>query len=131
MPEPASRRAREQLPRIAGVVVLVAYAALVASVRSFTWPALVLTAIAGIAVLGFAARSQPDPRRPRPRRRGLVLWAILAVAVAAWELLAFVQSPRGDHPTISSILDAGDAHRPLRAALFLGWIALGRELARR
>jgi len=47
MPEPATRRARYWLPRIAGAVVLVAYAALVANVRSFTWPALVLTAIAG------------------------------------------------------------------------------------
>lgn len=130
MPEPATRRARDWLPRIAGTGVLVAFAVLVASVRSFTWPALVLTAIAGIAVLVLAARG---PRRSRAATtgRGLALWAILAVAVTAWELVAFFQSPRADHPTISSMLDGADAHPPLRAALFIAWILLGRELARR
>jgi lysylphosphatidylglycerol synthetase-like protein (DUF2156 family) len=130
MPEPATRRARDWLPRIAGAVVLVAYAALVANVRSFTWPALVLTAIAGTAVLVLATR-RTRRSRPATTGRGLALWASLAVTVGAWELVAFFQSPRDDHPTISSMLDAGDSHRPLRAALFIAWIVLGRELTRR
>jgi len=130
VPEPATRRARDWLPRIAGTGVLVAFAVLVASVRSFTWPALVLTAVAGMAVLVMAARG-PEPGRAAPPRRGLAHWGVLAGAVVAWELLVFVQSPRDEHPTISSMLDGADAHPPLRAALFVGWILLGRELARR
>lgn len=130
MPEPAYRRARDWVPRIAGAVVLVAYAVAVASVRSFTWPALVLTAIAGIAVLVFAARRR-EPRERTPAERGLALWAVLAIVFIAWELVAYFQSPRDAHPTISSLLDALEAHRPLRGALFIGWVALGRELARR
>jgi hypothetical protein len=118
------------LVKVAGAVVLVAYAALVATVRSFTWPALVLTAIAGIVVLVLAARQPAHRPRVRPRR-GIVLWAILAAAVIAWELVAYFQSPRDDHPTISSMVDALEAHRPLRAVLFIGWVVLGRKLARR
>jgi hypothetical protein len=116
--------------KVAGAIVLVAYAALVATVRSFTWPALVLTAIAGTVVLVLAAR-QPARRAPGTRPRGILLWATLAAAVIAWELVAYVQSPRDAHPTISSMIDALETHRPLRGLLFVGWIALGRELARR
>jgi hypothetical protein len=118
------------LVKVAGAVVLVAYAGLVASVRSFTWPALVLTAIAGLAVLVLATR-RPKPEGTVSGVREIALWAGLTAAVIAWELVAYLQSPRDDHPTISSMLDALEAHRPLRAALFIGWIALGRELARR
>ena len=116
--------------KIAGAVVLVAYAALVATTRSFTWPALVLTAIAGITVLVLAGR-RPGSRASAPAGRGIALWGVLALAVVGWELLAYFQSPRDAHPTISSLVDALEAHRPLRGALFVGWIALGRELARR
>jgi FtsH-binding integral membrane protein len=118
------------LVKVAGAVVLVAYAALVASVRSFTWPALVLTAIAGLAVLVLAAR-RPEPEGTASAGRGIVLWAVLTAAVIAWELVVYLQSPRDAHPTISSMLDALEGHRPLRAVLFIGWIALGRELSRR
>lgn len=116
--------------KVAWAIVLVAFAVVVASVRSFTWPALVLTAIAGIVVLVLASRRSADAG-PITRRQGIGLWAVLAGAVLAWELLAYLQSPRDDHPTISSMLDALEAHRPLRAALFIGWALLGRELARR
>ena len=116
--------------KVAGAVVLVGYTALVASVRSFTWPALALTAIAGVAVLVLTPRRTPPERSLRPER-GIALWVALAAAVIAWELVAYFQSPRDDYPTLSSLLDAVEAHRPLRGALFLGWIALGRELVRR
>lgn len=117
--------------KVAGAIVLVLYAALVATVRPFTWPALVLTAIAGIVVLVVTALPGAH-RTPGVRpRRGLALWAILAAAVIAWQLVAYFQSPRDTHPTVSSMLDVLEAHRPLRAALFIGWVVLGRELARR
>ncbi len=121
--------------KVAGAIALLAYACVVAAARSFTWPALVLTAIPGIAIVVLATRRSANRPREHGPRRGLGLWQALATAVLAWELLEFFQAPRGDHPTISStissILDVADAHRPLRAALFVGWIALGRELVRR
>jgi len=129
--ERASRHAHHRRWTIAGAVLLVAYAGLIANVRSFTWSALVLTAIAGAVVLALAAR-RPEHERPARRPgRGITVWAVLAAAVLAWELQAYLQSPRDAHPTISSMLDAAEAHRPLRAALFVGWVVLGRELARR
>lgn len=131
MTEPPSRGVRDRLRRSAGAVVVVAYAGLVATVRPFTWPALAVVAIPAVVVLGLAARRPPDAH-PRSRAaRGIALWAILTGAVVAWQLLAYFQSPRDAHPTISSILDAAGTNRPVRAALFLGWIAFGRELARR
>ncbi len=117
--------------KVAGAIALLAYACVVAAARSFTWPALVLTAIPGIAILVLATRRSANRPREHGPGRGLSVWAAFAAAVLVWELIAFVQSSRGDHPTISSILDVADAHRPLRAALFVGWIALGRELVRR
>lgn len=49
----------------------------------------------------------------------------------AWELMAFSLSPRSTHPTLSSITDAALAPRPLEAAAFVVWLALGWTLARR
>ena len=117
--------------KLAGAVVLLAYAAIVASVRPFTWPALALVAIPALVVVAMAVPGLRGREGIRPVRRGLVQWAVLAAAVAAWELLAFVQSPRDSHPTLSSMLDAFETNRPARAALFVAWLALGRELARR
>jgi hypothetical protein len=64
-------------------------------------------------------------------RAGVLGWAMLAVAGVGWQLAAYFQSPRADHPTVSSMLDAADTSTFFRAAVFLGWMLLGVELARR
>jgi hypothetical protein len=119
--------------RTALVVVVIGYAALAGATRSFTWPALVVTVIPALVVVRLAVRA--------PGRRGaisadvptfgMILWAALVVAGVAWQLAAYFQSPRSDHPTISSMLDAADSYTPLRATVFLGWMVLGVALARR
>jgi hypothetical protein len=56
---------------------------------------------------------------------------VLAAATAAWELAAFVQLPRGAHPTLSSLANLAFEHHPVRAAAFALWMAAGYGMARR
>jgi hypothetical protein len=116
---------------VAGAALVgVAWAA--GTTHSFTWPARCITIAAAVSVLVVAACAprSSGARRTRPERRD-VPWGVVAVAAVGWQLAAYSQSPRTDHPTISSMLDAADAHAPLRAVVFLGWVALGLVLARR
>jgi hypothetical protein len=117
--------------KVATAAVAVAYACVVASVRPFTVPALVLVVLPALVVLAIALPRLGRSAPRRPRRRGLVPWALLAAAILAWELIAYFQSPRHDHPTLSSMLDTLESNRPARAVLFVAWLAIGRQLARR
>lgn len=111
---------------------LVAAAGLAGTTRSFTWPALIVTVTGAVFVLTVALRRSRSPRIGRDRpRRGYAAWVVVAIAALGWQLAAYFQSPRAEHPTLSSMLDAADAHDPLRAVVFLGWVVLGLELARR
>jgi hypothetical protein len=62
--------------------------------------------------------------------RAVAGWLVLLAAIAAWELLAYVQAPRSEHPTLSSLTnDALDSHLA-RAGAFVAWLAGGAWLAR-
>jgi len=116
--------------KIAAAALVAAYAGLVAAVRPFTWPAFVLTAIPALVIVGLSLPRMVRTERPAPVR-GVGLWVGLATAVVLWELVAYVQSPRDEHPTLSSMLDALESNPLARAVLFVAWLALGWELARR
>ena len=76
-------------------------------------------------------------RRPRhTERRQLdsprwAAWAALAAAASLWELAAYLQQPRGDHPTLSSLTNALLDSHPARTAAFVVWILVTVRLARR
>jgi hypothetical protein len=114
--------------RTLSVAVTAAYAWWAAGLRPFTWPVLLVVTATGVAaiVLGTRRRrlgtSHPD---------GAVVWALLLVLVAGSELAAYVQAPRADHPTLSSLANEVLDWRPARALAFLGWAVLGVDLARR
>ena len=57
-------------------------------------------------------------------------WVVVLGLLLAWELLAYSLSPRDDYPTLSSIADTALSPRPLEAAAFVAWLAVGRRLAR-
>lgn len=125
---------RRPLPVVAAVVVALAYGWWAAGLRPFTWPALAAVAGAGVAAIAVGTRLPP---RPRPggdtgdARGGVAVWAVLAALVAGWELAAWLQQPRADHPTLSALADQVLDWRPARALAFSAWLALGAELARR
>lgn len=58
-------------------------------------------------------------------------WAVLFALLAGWELAAYLQHPRADHPTLSALADHLFDWRPARALGFLAWMAVGADIARR
>ena len=70
----------------------------------------------------------PTPADARGRRRPV---GAAALAAAVWQLAAYVQHPRADHPTISSLTNATlDAQVP-RTAAFVAWLLAIVALVRR
>jgi hypothetical protein len=59
------------------------------------------------------------------------VWGVLAGTIAMWELQAFLQLPRRDHPTLSSLSNDLLQSPFSRAVALLMWLALGAWLARR
>ncbi len=117
--------ARQALPLAA---VVVAYAWWTAGLRPFTWPALVAVGVAGTVAIVVGTRHRGEAGA---HPDGVLVWAVLLALLAGWELAAYLQEPRADHPTLSSLADQVLAERPARALAFLLWVAVGVELARR
>jgi hypothetical protein len=125
----------------AGLATLAAaavYAWMVTALYPFTWPALAGTVTGGVAAMaaGAAARRRGTPDRalqakPRASNGGALVWALLLLAFAAWELAAFLQHPRPDHPTLSSLATGVFDSHATRAVAFLAWLGAGASLARR
>ncbi len=128
-----------------GVVGAVVLATLASVTRPFTVPAdiVVLVGFAGIAAMGYldrrfgasgtAATSGEGIGRRRTDGWGLRwgLWAGAIAAAIGWELFCLCSSPRRDHPTVSSMLDVVDAHRPWLGLVFALWLLLGWRLVER
>jgi hypothetical protein len=112
----------------------VAYAWFATGLYPFTWPAVAATMAAGVAVLG-VGRWRGTPVRARERKpganAGTVVWVVLALALGAWELAAFLQHPRPDHPTLSALANGVFDSHLVRAVAFLAWLGAGAGLARR
>ena len=109
----------------------VGYAWIATGLQPFTVPALVATLGGGIAVIVIVGRFASPPVAAREAVSGASLWAALGGAAVIWELQAFLQHPRNDHPTLSSLTnDLLQSHGP-RAGAMLVWLAVGWWLARR
>ena len=117
--------------RLAVTVAAVAYSWWVAGLAAFTWPATVAVAAAGVAFITLGIR-RPRPAGPDVGApHNALAWAILFALLAGWELAAYLQQPRADHPTLSALADQTLDWRPARALAFLAWMAVGAAIARR
>lgn len=67
-------------------------------------------------------------REGQPPGRSLAVWAALLGALVAWELFAYVSSPRAAHPTLSSMSDYITGSHPARAVVFGLWLVLGGRI---
>jgi hypothetical protein len=119
--------------RLPVAIVAVGYSWFATGLRPFTIPIYVAVGIPVLIVLGlFWRRSrlngQPAEPQNRPHGWGFAFWAGLTAALAAWELEAYVSSPRRDHPTLSSISDRLTSGHPSRALVFALWVCLGYGL---
>jgi hypothetical protein len=119
------------IARASALVAAAAYAWWASGLRPFTAPALLATMAAGVVAIVVGTRRRSPAVPPTALGPGLAVWAVLLLALGAWELAAFLQHPRADHPTLSSIAGGLLEAHPARAAAFLLWLALGLDLARR
>ncbi len=117
-----------------------AYALVAAATTPFTVAADILTGLPIVAMGVLVIASWPlrtrtvrtptgtSARAAHPYRA----WIVLVVVFTLWELVNYrAHGSRGAHPTFSSITDAVDRFYLLKAALFLGWLALGLTILRR
>ena len=116
-----------QRARWLAVPVAVAYAWAATSLRPFTHPALAVTLLTAGALVFVGAQY----RKESPPAAGAGWWLVLFAAVGAWELAAFVQLPRVDHPTLSSLANQVFDSHLVRTVAFAAWMAAGLGIARR
>jgi hypothetical protein len=112
-----------------GGALLLAYAWWVTSLRPFSGVATAVVLGSGVIAIIVGLRA----RHPRHRylRRGAGVWAALFLALVTVQLVAYVQHPRSEHPTLSVIVNAALDPHPVRAVAFVAWLALGAWVAAR
>lgn len=116
--------------RAAGAAVVFAYAWWATGRSPFTTTATLTVVGAGLVAIGIGHALRPE-NRPRPARSGAGRWVVILVALAGWQLQAYLQQPRSEHPTLSSLTNAAlDSHTG-RALAFTAWVGLGLWFARR
>ena len=113
------------------VVTAGGYAWLTTDLRPFTLPLMAAILMGGLVAVALGANLLPAraPRLGPPRR--LAVWAALSAALALWELGSFLQHPRVEHPTLSSLANTLFQSHVARALGLLMWLGTGTRLARR
>ena len=112
-------------------VAVVAYAWWATGLSTFTLASTLAVVSAGVGAMAIGHRAGGRRTRVHLRRADIVAWGVLFGALSGWELAAFVQHPRPEHPTLSSLVDALLDTHPARALAFLVWLAGAAGLARR
>jgi glucose-6-phosphate dehydrogenase assembly protein OpcA len=85
---------------------------------------------AGVVSMAVGARDR-RPALPPLSVRDVALWSVLLGALAAWQLAAYLQQPRSQHPTLSSLANTMLDTHPARTLAFVAWLAGAARLARR
>jgi hypothetical protein len=98
--------------------------------RPFTGTAYLVVVGAGVSAMAWGARRHRPPVRAWPAGN-LLVWAVLAVVLALWQIAAFVQHPRPLHPTLSYLANIALEPRPVRALALVLWLVVAARLARR
>ncbi len=97
--------------------------------RPFTGLAYAVVVGSGVAAMLWGWRHPRPPVRPWPAG-GLLVWAVLVVVLAAWQVAAFVQHPRFQHPTLSSMANVALEPRAVRTVAVALWLVAAARLAR-
>lgn len=132
----ARGRWRHHVPILLAVT---AYGAVAAVAEPMTWQVWVAVAVPVVVVVVVAlGRGWHRPRRQWARidiaRAGwapLVVWTLLLVGVAVFQLGHFFAEPRSVYPTLSSLFEEPLSLYPVRAAAFAVWAWLGWFLVAR
>lgn len=127
------RGSRSGLPPpllVVAAAVMLAFAWWAVSLPPFSGLATAVVIGAGSAVALWGARA-PALDRPTPQGGTTAPWAAVVLAGAAWEFAAYLQHPRDEHPTVSSLANALLDSQSARAAAFALWLLAMLRLSRR
>jgi hypothetical protein len=119
---------RDRLIRVLPIAgLLLVYSWVATGLRSFTLPIDVAVAVPVVVTFIVSWRRSrlrgPAPGTlDRPPRIGVAAWAGFLALLTAWELLAYMSSPRQAHPTLSSISDEITRTHPAKALMFAAWL---------
>lgn len=114
----------------AGAAGIFAYAWWATGRRPFTTTATLAVVGAGLAAMAVGQARRPQSES-RLTRAGAVGWVVVLIALAVWQLLAYVQQPRSEHPTLSSLSNAALESHTVRALAFTAWLVAASWFARR
>ena len=112
------------------LAALVAYGWWATSLQPFSAAAAFAVVGAGVVAVVWGAMHR-HRRRDAIERRGLAMWLPLTLALAAWQLAAFVQEPRSQHPTLSSMANVVLEPHFVRALACAAWLLVAVKLAER
>lgn len=116
--------------QVAGAIFLLGYAWWAVSLPAFSKTATMAVLLAGGAAVVWGARKDRR-RRPEVELRRAAPWALLAVVGGLWQMAAYLQHPRDEHPTLSSLTNALLDSHPARSAALVLWLVATSELSRR
>lgn len=117
--------------RVATAVVAYGAAWWIVALPPFSASATVAVLIAGGVAAVVGAVTRPERSPPSGGCTWIAGWVVLAAAAGGWQLAAWLQQPRDDHPTLSSLANAILDTHPARAAAFVLWLAATFALVRR
>jgi hypothetical protein len=115
---------------VAAAVAVCGYGWWAVGLAPFSLMASLAVVLAGGAAAVLGSRARRPATLPADRRR-TVPWLVLIAAAGAVQLAAYVQHPRDDHPTLSSLTNALLDSHVARAAAFVAWLVAAADLARR
>ena len=108
---------------VVATVILAGYSWWVTGLAPFSGVATVAVLLGGAVAAAAGVKWGRARRAASPSRNALLPWGGWAVAVAAWQLMAWSRAPRGDNPTLSSLANGALEPRPLRALALAVWLA--------
>jgi hypothetical protein len=112
------------------IILAAAYGWWAVSLPPFSARATVAILVAGGTAIAMGTLHRRKPREA-PSRAGAGWWALAATVAVGWQVAAYVQQPRAEHPTVSSLANALLSTQPARTVAFVVWVVIAVELARR
>jgi hypothetical protein len=122
---------RRPLVDVSVGVAVAAIAWWVTGLEPFSLEMTIVVLGAGLAAVALGSRNRRPQATGAPPTHGGVAWVVIAAALAAWQLAAYLQHPRSEHPTLSSLANELLDNHPARAVAFVAWCVVAYQLARR
>lgn len=128
-------------PKIVAAGLVAVWSVWVVSLPAFSVEATVAVLASGCAAMlgGVWLRRRQAGQATGPtatvgmtgRSAGLAAWLALIAFAGCWQLASYLQEPRSEHPTLSSMMNAVLDSLPARTVAFALWLLIAVELVRR